>query len=110
MHLDLLDRKLTIAFPGGRLHVTGAPSRVARDAISTAQTYLKTSASRLGLSRSPADYDLHTQLVNLMNARTGGGQVQRTLRQSPPPARETGRRLGCQSERDTRHRLVTLSS
>ena len=54
---------------GGRLHVTGAPSRVARDAISTAHTYLKTNAPRLGLSRSPADYDLHTQLVNLMSAR-----------------------------------------
>jgi len=56
----------------GRLHITGAPSRAARDGIQTAHTYLKTNAPRLGLSRNPADYDLHAQLVNLMGAKEGG--------------------------------------
>ena len=55
----------------GRLHVTGAPSRAARDAIQTAHTYLKTNALRLGLGKNPEDYDLHAQLVNLMNVKEG---------------------------------------
>jgi len=56
----------------GKLHVTGAPSRAARDAIQTAHTYLKTNASRIGLNKSPNDYDIHAQLVNLMGAKEGG--------------------------------------
>jgi ATP-dependent Lon protease len=55
----------------GRLRVTGSPSRAVRDAINTAHTYLKSQASRLGLGRSPDDYDLHVQLVNLMGAKEG---------------------------------------
>lgn len=55
----------------GKLHVTGAPSRAARDAVQTAHTYLKTNASRLGLGKDPGEYDLHAQLVNLMGAKEG---------------------------------------
>jgi ATP-dependent Lon protease len=55
----------------GNLRVTGAPSRATRDAMKTAHTYLKTNASRLGLSKSPGDYDLHAQLVDLMGAKKG---------------------------------------
>jgi len=55
----------------GRLHITGAPSRAARDAIQTAHTYLRTNALRLGLSKNPNDYDLHAQLVSLMGAKEG---------------------------------------
>jgi len=55
----------------GKLHITGAPSRAARDAIQTAHTYLKTNAARLGLGKDPGEYDLHAQLVNLMGVREG---------------------------------------
>ena len=54
-----------------KLRVTGAPSRAARDAMKTAHTYLRTNASRLGLSKDPGDYDLHAQLVDLMGAKQG---------------------------------------
>ncbi len=55
----------------GKLHITGAPSRAARDAVQTAHTYLKTNVSRLGLGKDPREYDLHAQLVNLMGAKEG---------------------------------------
>ncbi len=55
----------------GKLRLTGAPSRTARDGMRTAHTYLRTNASRLGLSKSPGDYDLHAQLVDLMGAKKG---------------------------------------
>ena len=45
----------------GKLHITGAPSRAARDAVQTAHTYLKTNVSRLGLGKDPREYDLHAQ-------------------------------------------------
>lgn len=56
---------------GGRLNITGAPSRAIRDAIHTAHTYLKAQTSRLGLSKNPTDYDLDVQLVNLMQSKEG---------------------------------------
>lgn len=56
---------------GGRLSITGAPSRAIRDAIHTAHTYLKSQTSRLGLSKNPTDYDLDVQLVNLMQSKEG---------------------------------------
>lgn len=56
----------------GKLRVTGAPSRTARDSVQTAHTYLKTNAARLGLAKDPRDYDLHSQLVNPMGAKEGG--------------------------------------
>jgi ATP-dependent Lon protease len=55
----------------GKLHITGAPSRAIRDAIHTAHTYLKSQATRLGLSKNPNDYDMHVQLVNLMQSKEG---------------------------------------
>jgi len=55
----------------GGLRATGALSRAVRDAIDTAHTYLKSQSSRLGVGKSPSDYDLHVQLVNLMGAREG---------------------------------------
>ena len=55
----------------GKLRITGAPSRAIRDAIHTAYTYLTSQAPRLGLSKNPNDYDLHVQLVNLMQSKEG---------------------------------------
>lgn len=53
----------------GKLRLTGVPSRAVRDAAQTTHTYLKTTASRLGLGKDPHDYDLHAQVVNLMGAK-----------------------------------------
>ena len=55
----------------GKLRITGAPSRAIRDAVHTAHTYLQSQAPRLGLSKNPTDYDLHVQLVNLMQSKEG---------------------------------------
>ena len=55
----------------GKLHITGAPSRAIRDAVLTAHTHLKSQAPRLGLSKNPNDYDLHVQLLNLMQSKEG---------------------------------------
>lgn len=55
----------------GKLRITGAPSRAIREAVHTAHTYLKTQGSRLGLNKNPDDYDLHVQLVNLMQSKEG---------------------------------------
>jgi ATP-dependent Lon protease len=55
----------------GRLRAAGSPSRAVRDAIHMAHTYLKSQASRLGLTKKPSDYDLHVQSVNLMGAKEG---------------------------------------
>lgn len=55
----------------GKLRITGAPSRAIRDAIHTAHTYLQSQSKRLGIQKSPTDYDLHVQLVNLMQSKEG---------------------------------------
>ena len=55
----------------GKLRVVGSPSRAIRDAIDMAHTYLKSEASRLGLTKGPRDYDLNVQSVNLMGAKEG---------------------------------------
>jgi len=55
----------------GSLRVVGSPPRAVRDAANMAHTYLKSQASRVGLSKNPNDYDLHVQSVNLMGAREG---------------------------------------
>jgi ATP-dependent Lon protease len=55
----------------GRLRVTGAPSRAIRDAIETAHAYLTSHTQNLGLGKNPKDYDLHLQLVNLMQSKEG---------------------------------------
>jgi len=55
----------------GKLRVAGATSRAIRDAVHTAHTYLKSEVLRLGLRKNPNDYNLHVQLVNLMQAKEG---------------------------------------
>ncbi len=55
----------------GKLRITGAPSRAIRDAVHTAHTYLQSQAGRLGIGKHPNDYDLHVQLVNLMQSKEG---------------------------------------
>ena len=55
----------------GKLRITGAPSRAIRDAVQTAHTYLHAQARQLGLGKDPAEYDLHVQLVNLMQSKEG---------------------------------------
>lgn len=55
----------------GKLRIVGSPSRAVRDAIDMADTYLKSEASRLGLTKNPRDYDLNVQCVNLMGAKEG---------------------------------------
>jgi ATP-dependent Lon protease len=55
----------------GRLRITGAPSRAIREAVQTAHTYLKSQGPQLGLNNNPDDYDLHVQLVNLMQSKEG---------------------------------------
>ncbi|MBN1935997.1 MAG: protease Lon-related BREX system protein BrxL [Anaerolineae bacterium] len=76
---DQLDGRLALfraeaqaAKGSGKLRLTGAPSRVAREAIQTAHTFLLTNAARLGLGKNPNEYDLHAQLVNLMGAKEVG--------------------------------------
>jgi ATP-dependent Lon protease len=62
------------AMPGsGQLRVTGAPrgSSPMKDAIRTAHDYLKARARDLTVDRSVKDYDLHVQVVNLMQAKEG---------------------------------------
>lgn len=53
----------------GKLRVTGSRSRASREAVDTAHAFLESQAAHLGLTKSPHDYDLHVQLVNLMGAR-----------------------------------------
>lgn len=57
----------------GSLNVTGAPSTAIRDAIKTARTYLQANAARLGVNRdrNPNEFDLHVQIVNLMQSKEG---------------------------------------
>jgi ATP-dependent Lon protease len=63
--------EVQVAKGNGKLRITGAPSRAIRDAVHTAHTYLQTQARHLGLSKQPSDYDLHVQLVNLMQSKEG---------------------------------------
>jgi ATP-dependent Lon protease len=58
----------------GKLRITGSPRSEAREAIKTAHTYLKTNANKLGLTKSPHEYDLHAQLVSL-TGEDGGSSV-----------------------------------
>jgi ATP-dependent Lon protease len=55
----------------GRLRITGTTSRVMREAVQTAYDYLKGNMRRLGVERDLTDYDLHVQVVNLMQAKEG---------------------------------------
>lgn len=57
----------------GQLRVTGAPrgNSPMKDAIRTAHDYLKAHARALMANKSVLDYDLHVQVVNLMQAKEG---------------------------------------
>jgi ATP-dependent Lon protease len=55
----------------GKLKITGTTSRVMREAVQTAYDYLKGNMRRLGVERDLKDYDLHVQVVNLMQAKEG---------------------------------------
>ncbi len=63
--------EVQVAKGSGKLRITGAPSRAIRDAVHTAHTYLHSQARTLGLGKDPAEYDLHVQLVNLMQSKEG---------------------------------------
>ena len=57
----------------GQLRVTGAPrgNSPMKDAIRTAHDYLKAHSRDLMIDKSIKDYDLHVQVVNLMQAKEG---------------------------------------
>ena len=57
----------------GQLRITGAPrgNSPMKDAIRTAHDYLKAHSRELMAGKSLKDYDLHVQVVNLMQAKEG---------------------------------------
>ena len=55
----------------GKLKITGTTSRVMKEAVQTAYDYLKGNMKRLGVERDLKEYDLHVQVVNLMQAKEG---------------------------------------
>jgi len=55
----------------GKLKITGTTSRVMREGVQTAYDYLKGNMRRLGVERDLREYDLHVQVVNLMQAKEG---------------------------------------
>ncbi len=60
------------AMPGkGSKRVTGAPSSAMRDAIQTACDFVKANLRKLTVDKSINDYDLHIQVVNLMQSKEG---------------------------------------
>ncbi len=56
---------------GGHLRLTGAASRSVRDALQTAYDYLRANLRRMGSDRSLSDFDIHVQVVSLMQAKEG---------------------------------------
>jgi len=69
--LAIFRSEVQISKGSGKLYITGGSSRAIRDSIHTAHTYLKSHGSRLGLTKAPGDYDIHAQLVNLMQSKEG---------------------------------------
>lgn len=78
---DLSDSRLSLlrietqALPGsGGLRTTGAPrgNVPMKDAIRTAHDYLRAHARDLIPSKAVSDYDLHVQVVRLMQTKEGG--------------------------------------
>lgn len=55
----------------GKKRVTGAPGRGMKDAIETAYDYVKSNLGKLSVDKSLPDYDLHIQIVNLMQGKEG---------------------------------------
>jgi len=56
---------------GGKKRVTGAPGKGMKDAIETAYDYVKANLNKLSVDKSISDYDLHIQIVNLMQGKEG---------------------------------------
>lgn len=62
------------SMPGsGNLRITGAPrgNTPMKDAIRTAYDYIRAHSRALSANKSVTDYDLHVQVVNLMQAKEG---------------------------------------
>jgi ATP-dependent Lon protease len=62
------------SMPGsGNLRITGAPrgNSPMKDAIRTAYDYIRAHSRTLSANKSVKDYDLHVQVVNLMQAKEG---------------------------------------
>jgi ATP-dependent Lon protease len=53
------------------LRITGGIDRAMRDSIMTAFDYVRANKARLGIERDLESYDLHVQMVELMQAREG---------------------------------------
>lgn len=55
----------------GQKRITGAPSAFMKDAIHTAYDFVKANLKKLTVDKSIKDYDLHIQVVNLMQSKEG---------------------------------------
>ena len=56
----------------GNCHVTGAAGKTMREVIKTAFDHIKARSKELQVEKVLDEYDLHVQIVNLMQAREGG--------------------------------------
>jgi len=56
---------------GGHYSVTGAVGRAMREAVRTAYDYIRVNLHKFAVERTLDDYDLHLQVVNLMQAKEG---------------------------------------
>jgi ATP-dependent Lon protease len=71
-HKNCLFRIEVQAMEGtGLKKVTGAPSSAMKEAIQTAYDFVKANLSRLTVDKSMKNYDLHIQIVNLMQSKEG---------------------------------------
>lgn len=71
-HKNCLFRIEVQAMKGtGQKKVTGAPSPAMKDAIQTAFDFVRANLSRLTIDKNMKDYDLHIQIVNLMQSKEG---------------------------------------
>lgn len=77
----------------GKLRITGSPDRSMKESIVTAFDYVRANKSHLGIERDLESYDLHVQIVDLMQAKEGsqGGvaffiALYSLLREKPPLA------------------------
>jgi len=58
----------------GKTNATGIVGKEMKEALKTATDYIKVNKNRLQIEKSLSDYDLHLQIVNLMQAK-GGSQT-----------------------------------
>ena len=56
---------------GGHYSVTGVVGRAMREAVRTAYDYVRANLHKFAVERTLDDYDLHLQVVNLMQAKEG---------------------------------------